>query len=122
LTPEVPLLTGSGILILGQEQDAPGSKFSALESFRGSLTRLNLWNRILSRSEITEAMNRNLFYESIFRRKKLFGQVFGPKFLTNFRQKQYVGIKIYLAIMHNYLGLYVRHSKAKKGRPYQLRA
>ena len=50
-------LTGGGIFIVGQEQDAPGSKFSALESFRGSLTRLNIWNRILTRVEISEAMN-----------------------------------------------------------------
>ena len=48
---------GGGVFILGQEQDAPGSKFSALESFRGSLTRLNIWDRVLSPSEITEAMN-----------------------------------------------------------------
>ncbi len=48
---------GNGVLLLGQEQDAPGSKFSASESFRGSLTRLNIWNRALTRSEISEAMN-----------------------------------------------------------------
>ena len=47
---------GNGVFLLGQEQDAPGSKFSALESFRGRLTRLNIWNRVLTRAEISEAM------------------------------------------------------------------
>ena len=45
------------MLLLGQEQDAPGSKFSAQESFRGRLTRLNIWNRALSLTEISETMN-----------------------------------------------------------------
>ena len=46
-----------GVLVLGQEQDAPGGRFSSAESFRGQLTRLNFWSRILSESEINEAMN-----------------------------------------------------------------
>ena len=34
-------------MILGQEQDTVGGKFSSLESFRGRLTRLNLWDTAL---------------------------------------------------------------------------
>ena len=44
-------------IILGQEQDAPGGRFSSAESFRGQLTRLNIWTRFLTEVEINQAMN-----------------------------------------------------------------
>ena len=36
---------GSGILILGQEQDIPGGGFDAKQSFSGHLTQVNFWRR-----------------------------------------------------------------------------
>ena len=51
------LLDSGGVLVLGQEQDAPGGHFSSAESFRGQLTRLNIWPRSLTETEINEAMN-----------------------------------------------------------------
>ena len=40
---------GGGLMILAQEQDKVGGKFSALESFRGRMTRLNFWNHTLAK-------------------------------------------------------------------------
>jgi hypothetical protein len=50
-------IDGGGVLVIGQEQDEPGGLFSAAESFRGQLTRLNFWPRILSSTEILRVMN-----------------------------------------------------------------
>ncbi len=44
------------MLILGQEQDSLGTKFSSVESFKGKMTRLNIWNRVLNPAEVHEAM------------------------------------------------------------------
>ena len=46
-----------GILVLGQEQDSPGGHFSAAESFRGQLTRFNIWSRFLTENKVNEVMN-----------------------------------------------------------------
>ena len=46
-----------GVLVLGQEQDSPGGHFSAAESFRGQLTRFNIWSRFLNKSEVNKVMN-----------------------------------------------------------------
>ena len=46
-----------GVLVLGQEQDSPGGHFSAAESFRGQLTRFNIWSRFLSENKVNEVMN-----------------------------------------------------------------
>lgn len=40
-------IKGGGSIIVGQEQDEVGGKFSTLESFRGKITRLNMWNTTL---------------------------------------------------------------------------
>ena len=50
-------VSSGGVLVLGQEQDAPGGRFSSAESFRGQLTRLNFWSRFLTEAEINQAMN-----------------------------------------------------------------
>ena len=50
-------VSSGGVLVLGQEQDAPGGRFSSAESFRGQLTRLNFWTRFLTEVEINQAMN-----------------------------------------------------------------
>ena len=44
----------NGILIVGQEQDSFGGRFDASQSFIGELTDLNIWNRVLSASEISK--------------------------------------------------------------------
>ena len=41
-----------GLLVIGQEQDEPGGKFSAAESFHGRMTRLDVWSRVLDSSEV----------------------------------------------------------------------
>ena len=43
--------------MVGQEQDSPGGHFSAAESFKGQLTRLNMWSKILSEDDVNEVMN-----------------------------------------------------------------
>ena len=44
----------NGILIVGQEQDSFGGRFDPNQSYLGELTGLNIWNRVLSPSEILE--------------------------------------------------------------------
>jgi len=44
----------NGILIVGQEQDSFGGRFDASQSYIGELTDLNIWNRVLSASEISK--------------------------------------------------------------------
>ena len=43
--------------MVGQEQDSPGGHFSAAESFKGQLTRLNMWSKILTEDDVNEVMN-----------------------------------------------------------------
>ncbi|XP_067138604.1 LOW QUALITY PROTEIN: sushi, von Willebrand factor type A, EGF and pentraxin domain-containing protein 1-like [Centruroides vittatus] len=44
----------SGYFVLGQEQDSIGGAFSAVESFLGEITQFNVWDHVLSYSEIKE--------------------------------------------------------------------
>lgn len=44
--------SGKGTFIIGQEQDSEGGSFSPGETFVGSLTQLNVWDRELSLVEI----------------------------------------------------------------------
>ncbi|XP_013383226.1 sushi, von Willebrand factor type A, EGF and pentraxin domain-containing protein 1 [Lingula anatina] len=46
------VIKGGGKLVLGQEQDAFGGGFSALESFVGSMTQLHIWDKVFTDSEI----------------------------------------------------------------------
>ena len=41
-----------GLLVIGQEQDEPGGRFSAAESFHGRMTRLDVWSRVLDITQI----------------------------------------------------------------------
>eukprot|EP00795_Rhopilema_esculentum_P000716 gene716-10430_t len=47
-------IPAGGYFILGQEQDEVGRNFSLGEAFYGSMSQLNLWNKVLSDSEISE--------------------------------------------------------------------
>ena len=42
----------NGILTVGQEQDSFGGGFDPTQNYLGELTGLNIWNRVLSLSEI----------------------------------------------------------------------
>jgi len=47
-----PVDIPSGGLVIGQEQDIVGGSFEAVQSMKGSLDELRIWNRALSGSEI----------------------------------------------------------------------
>ena len=42
------MLAGGGVLVVGQEQDMRGGKFSSSESFVGRMSNLNIWNYVLT--------------------------------------------------------------------------
>ena len=46
------LFSGGGALVLGQEQDVRAGQFSSAESFLGTISRVNIWDRCLSGVEI----------------------------------------------------------------------
>ncbi|XP_070554253.1 sushi, von Willebrand factor type A, EGF and pentraxin domain-containing protein 1-like [Ptychodera flava] len=46
------LISGGGVLVIGQEQDGVGSLFNAAESYVGQLTQLNLWDYPMAGEEI----------------------------------------------------------------------
>lgn len=47
-------IPAGGIFLLGQEQDEVGRNFSMGEAFYGSMSQLNLWNKVLPENEIIE--------------------------------------------------------------------
>ncbi|CAN0282844.1 unnamed protein product [Lampetra planeri] len=51
LAPWHPITPG-GVLVLGQEQDKIGGRFDAMQAFVGELADLQMWNRVLSASEV----------------------------------------------------------------------
>lgn len=48
------VIPAHGVFVLGQEQDEIGRNFSAAEAFNGRLSQFNLWQNVLSDSEIEE--------------------------------------------------------------------
>ncbi|XP_018541719.1 C-reactive protein [Lates calcarifer] len=50
-------ITGAPSTILGQEQDAYGGGFDANQCFIGMITKLHMWDRVLSASELKNYMN-----------------------------------------------------------------
>lgn len=46
-----------GTIVIGQEQDTIGGKFSASESFLGEITYIDFWSRVLTQNEIVFNMN-----------------------------------------------------------------
>ncbi|XP_067134813.1 sushi, von Willebrand factor type A, EGF and pentraxin domain-containing protein 1-like [Centruroides vittatus] len=50
-------IPGGGSLIIGQEQDCVGGEFSPTETFVGNITRVNLWNKVLSSDDIKNLCN-----------------------------------------------------------------
>ncbi|MEE6502823.1 hypothetical protein FKM82_004650 [Ascaphus truei] len=47
----------NGIIIFGQEQDALGGRFDATQAFVGEVAQFNMWDRVLTPSEIEEMAN-----------------------------------------------------------------
>uniref|UniRef100_A0A8C4ZWE3 Sushi, von Willebrand factor type A, EGF and pentraxin domain-containing protein 1 n=1 Tax=Gadus morhua TaxID=8049 RepID=A0A8C4ZWE3_GADMO len=45
-------IPGGGALVLGQDQDSRGEGFNPVESFVGSLSQLNIWDRVLSPQQV----------------------------------------------------------------------
>ncbi|KAK5644039.1 hypothetical protein RI129_007884 [Pyrocoelia pectoralis] len=50
-------IQGGGKMVVGQEQDILGGKFSQSESFLGEIAYLDMWGRVLSDIEILDYMN-----------------------------------------------------------------
>lgn len=48
------IIKAEGSLVLGQEQDSLGGGFEASQSFKGSLTNVNVWSHVLPASTIKE--------------------------------------------------------------------
>ncbi|XP_068107517.1 neuronal pentraxin receptor isoform X2 [Hyperolius riggenbachi] len=47
----------NGVIIFGQEQDAVGGRFDATQAFVGELAQFNMWDRVLTNSEIEGMAN-----------------------------------------------------------------
>lgn len=47
----------NGVIIFGQEQDAVGGRFDATQAFVGELSQFNMWDRVLTVSEIEGIAN-----------------------------------------------------------------
>ncbi|XP_068674442.1 neuronal pentraxin-2-like [Montipora foliosa] len=43
---------GGGVLVLSEEQDEPGSRFDSLQSFRGKMTGVHLWDFVLHHHDV----------------------------------------------------------------------
>jgi hypothetical protein len=50
-------IKGGGIWVIGQDQDSFGGGFEAVNSFKGILTEVNIWNRALVSDEIKSFSN-----------------------------------------------------------------
>ena len=46
--------SGGGVFVLGQDQDSRGGMFSASETFVGSMSRLNIWDRRMEEEDIKQ--------------------------------------------------------------------
>ena len=49
----------SGIWIIGQDQDSFGGGFQQADAFDGSLTDVNVWDRVLDANEISSLASKN---------------------------------------------------------------
>lgn len=45
-------IRNEGSLVLGQEQDSIGGGFETAQSFKGMLSRVNVWDKVLTEAEI----------------------------------------------------------------------
>lgn len=46
---------GGGALVLGQDQDQRGAGFNPVESFVGSISQLNIWDRVLTPQQVKQS-------------------------------------------------------------------
>ena len=49
--------SGYGYLIIGQEQDVLGGRFSQSESFVGNMAYIDIWSKTLTEEEILDHLN-----------------------------------------------------------------
>ena len=47
------VITGGGAVVLGQEQDSVGGRFSSKASFVGELSGVNVWDQVISSDNIS---------------------------------------------------------------------
>ena len=47
-------LPGGGVWVIGQDQDSVGGDFGTSDAFAGELTKLHVWDRVLSPAEIKD--------------------------------------------------------------------
>lgn len=52
----IHFLSGRGNVVIGQDQDAVGGKFSESESFLGEMAYVDIWSRILEPQEVITNM------------------------------------------------------------------
>jgi len=57
-----------GTIVLGQEQDSVGGDFDSSQSFQGLLSNVNLWNQVLTDSQI-EHMSKSCLSDEAIDRK-----------------------------------------------------
>lgn len=50
------IIVAGGALVLGQDQDQRGEGFNPVESFVGSISRLNIWDRVLTPQQVSVAV------------------------------------------------------------------
>ncbi|KAK4887668.1 hypothetical protein RN001_003939 [Aquatica leii] len=70
------VIKGNGKMIIGQEQDVLGGRFSQTESFLGEIAYLDVWSRILNESEIV--------YNMMNCEESVFGDVYAWPEIRNF--------------------------------------
>lgn len=53
---------GGGALVLGQDQDLRGEGFNPVESFVGSMSQLNIWDRVLTPQQVNLMISYSYYY------------------------------------------------------------
>ncbi|XP_034554097.1 C-reactive protein-like isoform X2 [Notolabrus celidotus] len=78
------VINGAPITILGQEQDSYGGGFDATQSFLGMITKLHMWDYVLSDAEIKRYVDDTQFTPgNIFNWRALDFQVVGDVFVED---------------------------------------
>jgi len=76
-------LIGKGVIVIGQDQDSYKGGYDPDQTFQGKLTKMNMWNKVLSADEIKAMQNSsvcasengNIVQWSDLPEKSVFGQV-----------------------------------------------
>ncbi|KAM9353470.1 C-reactive protein-like [Symphorus nematophorus] len=77
-------ITGSPITMLGQEQDTYGGGFDAAQSFIGMITKVHMWDQVLTAAEIKRYMdNKHFTPGNVFNWANLDFEITGQIFVEN---------------------------------------